>query len=144
MHKLKLLERETWQRPRNSCRNHYKNPSAKCKNLKEMKSRPVVESKEKLLKKPMPKIPTSVCWWLKLRKVCHLTYRELLQKCIKCAKMHLDSFPTVTTVLENWMLLQKTRRVYRQNIPDKRNKYIILILPSVLNLQINMQNMWRY
>ena len=55
--------------------------------------------------------------------------------------MHLDSFPTVTTVLENLMLLQKTRRVYRQNIPDKRNKYIILILPSVLNLQINMQNM---
>ena len=37
------------------------------------------------------------------------------------------------------MLLQKTRRVYIQNIPDKRNKNIILILPSILNLQINMQ-----
>ena len=37
------------------------------------------------------------------------------------------------------MLLQKTRRVYIQNIPDKGNKNIILILPSISNLQINMQ-----
>ena len=42
------------------------------------------------------------------------------------------------------MLIQKTRRVYIQNTPDKRNKDIILILPSVLNLQINMQNTGQY
>ena len=37
------------------------------------------------------------------------------------------------------MLIQKARRVYIKYIPGKRNKKIILILPSVLNLQINMQ-----
>ena len=93
--------------------------------------------------KAMPKILTSICGWLRLEKACHITWCEILQKCIKYSKICLDSFFTVTTVLENWMLIQKARRVYIQNIRDKRNKNIILILPSVLNLQINTQSMWQ-
>ena len=56
------------------------------------------------------------------------------------------SFLAVTTVLKNSMLLQRTRRVYIQNIREQRNKKHsnILILPSVLNLQINMQNTLQY
>ena len=92
----------------------------------------------------MPTILTSICGWLRLQKACHITQHELLQKCIKYAKICLDSFLTVITVLEDWMLTQKTRHKYIQNIPDKRNKNIILILPSELNWQINIQNMWQY
>ena len=55
-------------------------------------------------------------------------------------KPNLDSFLTVTTVLEKRMLVQNSRLVYMQNIPDKGNKNVILILASLLNLQINMQN----
>ena len=55
-------------------------------------------------------------------------------------KPNLDSFYTVTTVLEKRMLVQNSRLVYMQNIPDKGNKNVILILASLLNLQINMQN----
>ena len=60
------------------------------------------------------------------------------------SKIFLDSFLTVTTVLENWMLILKTRRVRIQNIPGNSNKSHILILPSILNLRIKMQNMWQY
>ena len=134
-----MLERETWQRPRNYWRNHYKKPGAKCRNLKEVKSKSVLEREEKTAEKTKRQcrkyLLVSVCGWL--QKACHITQFELLQKCIKYAKIYLDSFLTVTTVLENWMLVQTTRRVYIQNIPDKRNKNI-LILPNVLNLQINM------
>ena len=111
-------------------------------NLKEVKSLPVLECEKNLvLKKPKDNAKnTSISGWLSLQKLSHITWHELLQKYIKYSKICLDSFLTVTTVLENWMLIQKTRRVY---IPDKHNKNI-LILPSILNFYINMQNMQQY
>ena len=117
----------------------------KCTNLKEVKSLPVLECEKNLvLKKPKDNAKnTSISGWLSLQKLCHITWHELLQKYIKYSKICLDSFLTVTTVLENWMLIQKTRCVYIQNIPDKHNKNI-LILPSILNFYINMQNMQQY
>ena len=116
-----------------------------CTNLKEVKSLPVLECEKNLvLKKPKDNAKnTSISGWLSLQKLSHITWHELLQKYIKYSKICLDSFLTVTTVLENWMLIQKTRRVYIQNIPDKHNKNI-LILPSILNFYINMQNMQQY
>ena len=81
-----------------------KKTGIRCRNLKKVKSQPVVERKNCWkYQEAMPKILTSMCGWLRLQKACHIT--ELLQKCIKYAKIYLDSFLTVTTVFENWMLL---------------------------------------
>ena len=81
-----------------------------------------------------------MCGWLTLQKACHMIQPELLQKCIKYSKICLDSFLRVTTALENLNLLQKSRPKHIQIIPHKFNKNIILVLDSVLNLKLNMQN----
>ena len=71
-----MLELKTWQRPRICCKSHYKatteNLAKSAKNLEEVKSWPVLKREKKTAseknKKPMPKILTSICGWLRLLK----------------------------------------------------------------------------